>query len=135
MLPPALASVYDPLNMAITAAQTRLNQDVATLQPITGKLLDNADAFSQQIANNAWRKLQYYLANRGYMRFTKRQVVTPLPISGNLTDPTVQSWINWFNYFDGVNLTSTPTLPGDFMFPLSIRERITGSNQVFRDMG
>jgi len=135
MLPPALASVYDPVNMAITAAQTRLNQDVSTLQPITGKLLDNADAFSQQITNNAWRKLQYFLANRGYMRFTKRQVVTPLPISGNLTDPTVQSWINWFNYYNGVTLGTTPTLPGDFMFPLSIRERITGSNQVFRDMG
>lgn len=135
MLPPALASVYDPLITAINAAKSRLNQDLATLQPISGKLLDNPDAFSQQICNNAWRKLQYFLANGGYMRFTKRQVVTALPISGNLTDPTVQSWINWFNYFDGVNLFSAPVLPNDFLFPLSIRERITGSNSDFKDMG
>lgn len=134
MLPPNLTSVYDPVNTAITAAQARLNQDVSTLRPITGKLLDNSDAFSQQITNNAWRKLRDFLANRGYMRFTKRQVVTQLPISGNLTDPTVQSWMNWFNYFDGVTLTTSPVLPADFLFPLSIRERVTGSNSPFWDM-
>ena len=135
MLPPPLGSVYDPVITAINAAKARLNADLSTLQPITGKLLDNPDAFSQQLTNNAWRKLQYFLANRGYMRFTKRQVVTPLPISGNLTDPTVQSWINWFNYFDGVTLLSAPLLPQDFLFPLMIRERLTGENGCFQDMG
>ena len=78
--------------------------------------------------------MQEYLANLGYTRLTEEAVISGLPpVASN--DPAVQTWINWFNYFDGVNLWNQPVLPDSLIIPKRIWERQNGSASGFAEMG
>ena len=46
-------------------------------------------------------------------------------------DPGVQVYINYSNYYDGVNLNASPILPQDCIIPIRLWERVSGTNQQF----
>ena len=126
-----------PFDLAYTilaAARVRLNDTLPTLFPITGKLLDNSQTATNQMFNNAFRKLQEFLANLGYTKLTGDTVITGLPPVAS-TDPATMVWIDWFNYFDGANLWALPVLPNDLIIPKRLWERQTGTASGFADMG
>jgi len=68
----------------------------------------------------------------GFSRFQTETVIRNLPVVAS-ADPATQQWINWSNFFDGVNFTTTPVLPPDFISPLELFERPSG-NGVFNPM-
>jgi hypothetical protein len=121
---------YQSANAILLAAKARLNEQLPTLAAVSGKLVDNTQAFSQQIFNNAWRQLQNFLANLGYSRLTREVIVFALP-AVQTSDPGIQAFINWTNYFDGVNFWNSPVLPPDFTYPLKVWERWSGQNLPF----
>jgi hypothetical protein len=125
--------VYDCLSDIINASKARLNDRITTLAPITGRLLDNNQAFTQRVCNTAWRKLQDFLCNLGFMQLTDEDVLFGLPAVAS-QDPAVQVRIDWFNYFDGQNLQPGPTLPPDLVVPLKCGERLNGSMASFSPM-
>ena len=130
IVPPVVSSPYDNSNTILNAAKARLNEQLPTLQSVSGKLLDNTQAFSQQIFNNAWRQLQNFLANLGWSRVTREVIVVGLPPVQS-SDSASQVFINWENYFDGVDYWNQPVLPPDFTYPLKVWERWSGQNLPF----
>lgn len=129
-IPPLVTSPYQTANTVLNAAAARLNSQLPTLAAVSGKLLDNTQAYTQQIFNNAWRALQNFLANLGYSRVTREVIITGLPpVQSN--DPAVQVFINWTNYFDGLYYWNQPVLPADFTSPLKVWERWSGQNLPF----
>ncbi len=134
IIPPPQAVAYDNVYKVLSTAKTRLNDALPTLFPVGGKLLENSQTQTQQMVNTAWRRLQEYLANLGYTRLTDESIIFQLPVVGS-QDPAVQTYINWFNYFDGQNLFNAPVLPPNMILPLKIWERQSGTASGFAQMG
>ena len=123
----------DTLIVAINAANTRLNGRVETLQPIGGQIVGNTNAFSQQICNDAWRKMQNRLADLRYSGLQTETVLLAVPPAGN-ADPMNQAAISATGYFDGVNNAITPTLPAGLIQPYELNERPSGTTNLFTEM-
>lgn len=132
ILPPAAAGQYDLVNDVLNMARQRLNDEINTLQPSIGTLLDTTQAFTLQTFNTAWRKCQAVLAEKGYGRLIDEVIIHNLPVVASL-DPAVQTWLSWSGFFDGANLTTTPALPAGFSHPIKIWERWSNQNAQFGD--
>lgn len=117
---------YDIVNTALNSARIRINDALSTLTPTGGTVLQNTAAFSQQAANNAYRRLQEFLANQGYSKITSEVVLLNVAQAGNV-DPAYQAYIDWTGYFDGTTLQTTPVLPQDLIMVNDLWERITGA--------
>lgn len=130
IIPPPTATPYDTVSFILDAARVRMNDEIKTLQPVSGQILKNNNEFTQQVCNNGWRKLQDFLGSLGMARFRGQAIVSGLP-PVQTTDPGKFVYINWFNYFDGANLWTVPVLPADFAYPLWVAERQTGFNTTF----
>ena len=130
---PTLGPPYDTVYNVLSSARVRLNDSLTTQQAVSGKLLDNNQAFTLQLVNTAWRKLQEFLANLGFAQLRQEALVMGLPVVGS-ADPSAQMRIDWFGCFDGVTQASSPVLPADLMTPLRLWERQTGSSFSFVPM-
>lgn len=117
---------YDIVNTALNSARVRINDVVNTLTPTGGTILQNTAAFTQQVANNAYRRLQEFLANQGYSKVTSEVVLLAVAAAGNV-DPAYQGYIDWTGYFDGTTLQTTPVLPQDLIMVNDLWERVTGA--------
>lgn len=125
---------YDTVYNVLSTARIRLNDELKTLVPVGGKVLENNQVFTQQTANTAWRKFQEFMANLGYARLKQEVIITNVPASTQQQDPASQVYINWFGYFDGTTLQTGIVLPQDLMGPLKLYERQTGSDSQFIPM-
>lgn len=116
---------FDTVYQVMYSAMMRLNDTIDTLQAVTGKVLENPQAFSQQSVNNAWRRSQDYLRNLGYASLTNETSFSGVPAAAS-TDPLTQTYIDWTGYYDGSVLHTAITLPQDLVWPTDLWERITG---------
>ena len=121
---------YETVTYALNLARGRLNDTIETLQPVSGKLVDNTQAFTQTVTNAAWRREQDFLANLGYVRTKQEAIITAIPAVTNI-DPATQVYLNWDGYFDGTTLQPTPVLPQDLIQPMKAWERWSGQNAGF----
>jgi hypothetical protein len=121
-----MAVPYDSVYNVVSSAKTRLNDQLNTTVPVSGKILVNTQAFSQQTVNTAWRKFQEFLANLGYVALVDEILIENVPPTTDL-DPASQVYINWFGYFDGTTLQTAPVLPQSLITPLRVMERQTGT--------
>ncbi len=129
-IPPQISTPYDTVTGVLNMARTRLNDRLATLVPVSGKVLDNNEPFTQQVFNTAYRTMQARISDLGTNRLNKEFILTGCPICSN-TDPSAQTYVDWFEYYDGNNYFQQPVLPSDLIFPLWISERQTGMNACF----
>jgi hypothetical protein len=130
---PAPSAPYSTVSTVLDLTRARVNDAIATAG---GEILTNTAPFTQTFMNGAWRRFQAYLANLGFSRFRTRTILTNFPVVGT-QDPSSQTFLNWSEYFDGVSYyipNDVSVLPQDFILPLKIGERQTGSNQKFRHM-
>ena len=134
LIPPPALTAYDTVNTVLNMARGRLNDELKTLQPMSGKLLDTNQAFAQQTFNTAYRKCQAWLAEKGYARLINEIIVSAIPVVASL-DPAAQCWLSWAGFFDGVSLFPSVALPSGFNHPLKIWERWSGQNAQFMDPG
>lgn len=130
VLPPINAPVYDKVSVVLNVARARLNDELVTLAPVGGKLLENNQVFSLQVLNSAWRRMQDALAERGYARLIDEVILQSFPVVASL-DPGVQTWVSWSGYFDGASFWPTPALPADLSHPLKVWERWSNQNSPF----
>ncbi|MGH9343303.1 MAG: hypothetical protein ACRD3Y_03105 [Bryobacteraceae bacterium] len=130
VLPPVQSAPYDTVSTVLDAARVRLNDAIASLG---GDVLTNTQPFTQTIVLLAWRRLQEFLADLGIVRLTREAILTALPPVASL-DPAIQAFLNWTNYFDGVNYWKVPLLPQDLLLPLRLWERLSGQNASFAPM-
>ena len=124
---------YDSVFEAITAANTRLNGIVETLQPIGGSIIGNTQSFSQQVVNDAFRKMQNKLADLRYSGLQSETVFTAVPAIVT-NDPVAQCYINYAGYYNGSSLLGSPFLPQNFIRPYDLSERPSGTTQLFTEM-
>jgi hypothetical protein len=128
--PQPVVAPYDQLESVLQLGRTRMNDAIAS---INGDILTDSQPFTYTMIVAAWREFQAYLANLGYSRFKKPLLLTAFPPVANF-DPASWTTLNWSGYFDGEALWVPPAvgvLPADWILPLRIWERQTGSNSQF----
>jgi hypothetical protein len=123
-------AVLDTVNSVLNATRVRLNDALPALEATTGNLLDKTNPFSQQATNNAWRRLNGYLANRGFTALKQEVIVSEFPVVV-ATDPAIPCWIDWNGHNDGVTTRTTKVLPSDLLIPYKIWERPYGRGATF----
>ena len=106
---PPTAAVYDPAYSFLNACRARVGQQMPSLAPYTGNILDQTQASTQQRMNNAWRKFQDALCDAGSKKFQESITIKGIPPTASF-DPADQSSISWFQCGDGVNLFTNPVL-------------------------
>lgn len=132
IIPPSSAAGYVTVNDVLNVVRVRLNDELVTLYPTAGGIIGSTQVFTQQASNNAWQRLQEYLAERGYARLVSECLISNLPVVAS-SDPASQTRLSWGGFYDGANSYSAPALPADFTHPLKIWERWSGQNAQFCD--
>ncbi len=116
-------SPYDSLTSVLYAVRARIGDDIDTLLPLGGQLASNGQYYSQQIVNNAWRKLQQFLVSNKYVRLVVPNFVIPSLPPVNSEDAAIQVSLSWSGYNDGVAPFPAFVLPQDLIRPLKLAER------------
>lgn len=129
-IPPPTPDIYDRAFSFLNEVKSRVGEQMPSLYPYTGNILDHTQASTQQRFNNAWRKFQDALCDAGSKKFQEEIVIEGIPPTASY-NPAAQSSISWFQCGDGVNFTTTPVLPPDLVTPLWISERQTGTCDPF----
>lgn len=130
IVPSGGGSVYDSVTTVLNMTRTRVAQELKTLQPTNGKVLEQNQATTLQMFNTAWRKSQEFLADKGYSALIGEVLILSFPIVAS-TDPAIQCWLSWSGCSDGVNEYAAPALPEDFSHPLKMFERWSNINAEF----
>ena len=123
------ATHYDTVNTILNIVKTRLN----ALNKAQADILISNQPYMQQCFNTAWRKMQAYLANKGYIKFTKEIELDNLAPKVSV-DPAVQVSLDWSGYNNGTTLDTSLKLPEDLILPMVLWERPTGQNALFNPM-
>ena len=121
---------YDTLDVIEQAARVRVNDAIVS---INGEIFTDMAAFTPNIVNNSWRRVQEFLADRGYAALTDETYYTAVA-AWAATDPGKFVWFNWAQYWDGVNNQVAPVFPQNMIAPIDMFERITGSNSKYVPM-
>ena len=111
---------YDNLESVLQAARVRLND---AIQSISGEIVTDISAFTPGAVNSAWRRVQEYLAARGFAALNRERIFTSVP-AWTSTDLGTFVYFDWVSYFDGTNPQSAPVLPQDMISPLDLYERV-----------
>jgi len=129
-IPPATgATPYDYVSTILNTVKTRLN----SLNGAAADVLISNQPYMQQVFNTAYRKLQMFLANFGYSKFTKETILTGLAAKTS-SDPAVQVSLDWNGYDNGTVVDTSIALPQDLIIPMFLWQRPTGSNAPFTQM-
>lgn len=131
--PPTPVAPYDSVDSVLNSARVRMND---AIESIGGDILQDSQPFTQEMTNDAWRRLQSFLANLGYARLKKPLILYAFPKVAS-QDPASWTTLDWAFYFDGVSFWTAPNVglfPADFILPLRVSERVTGSNSRFCPM-
>jgi hypothetical protein len=125
-----LAAPYDTLESVLNLSRVRLNDAIAS---INGEIFTDQQPFTATMCTGAWRAFQEYLANMGSVRFKKPLLLSGFPVVGTF-DPASWTALTWQSYFDGQQFwvpPDVPVLPQDFILPLKMWERQSGTNSQF----
>ena len=112
-----MAITYDTANTILNTARQRLKDEVPTLLPVKGSILDRTQGWTQQAFNTSWRKLQTLLLSNpdvGFQGLKLYDILANVPATGN-TDPASNV---------ALDINSSPALPTNLIEPLQISERI-----------
>lgn len=116
-------SPYDPVYAVLNACRARIGDDLDSLLPLGGQLASNSQSYSQQLVNNAWRKLQQFLIANKYVRLiVPNFVISSLP-PVNSEDAALQVSLSWTGYSDGLTTDPAIVLPQNLIMPLKLSER------------
>jgi hypothetical protein len=113
---------YDQLETVANMARVRVNDAIVS---IGGDILTDIQPFSGQMVNNAWRRMQEYLSDKGVASLDRE---TPLPSVPACTaaDQGTRVYFNYITYYDGTSTQTAPVLPQDLIVPLELFERVHG---------
>jgi len=130
---------YPSLNVIANLVRSLVNDDKAgaTGTPGEGQILTNSSVTLQNLMNSAIRETyrdvritrQPTLIKDNYVLEGMTPVNSPLGVG--VANPAVQVALQFVGYFDGLEMNSDISLPGDMLFPLEMWERQSGTDHPF----
>ena len=129
--PPPGALPFDTADMVLDLARARLND---TILSSAGNLLADSQPYTLTLLNGAFRHLQEDMADAGTPALKDEALLLALPVVANI-DPAIQVFVNCQYFFDGTSYYTSPVLPFNCIRPLWMRERQSGTTNIFTPMG
>jgi len=123
---------YDTAEYILNLTRAYIND---MTQSQAGNVLNDSQPYTFIYLNGGYRYIQKKLWNSGIRSPIKEQIllnVTPVPATA--LDPATQVFIDYSEYFDGLNQNATPVLPTDMLMPQRIWERQHGTLQNYVPM-
>lgn len=125
-----MSAPYDLVIGAINASRARLNDQIETLYPDSGDILESTEFFSQVMVNNGYRRMQEFLVSVGYETLKDQTFYMGLP-GFPAKDPSVQPYLGWDGFFSGSGaVNATIVLPESMIEPIELQERATQTPAV-----
>lgn len=121
---------YDSLEAVMNTARTRLLDAIVT---VNGEIVTDTAAFTLPMVNAAWRRLQEYLADKGFSVLDNEVILIGVAawVAG---DAAVFAHFDWSGYSNGTSNFASPALPQDAICPLKLYERPNGTTEQFVEM-
>ena len=141
---PTIGAAYPTLEEVFNLTRVFLNDAFAGATGTPGEGRIFVDSWSPNITliNAAIQWLQRYLRNLG-VSLTKQEIfyatvpALTSPAGTGIPDQTVQVYLDYTGYWDGMVLhpaATSPALPIDFMVPVLVEERVAGSGTNFAEV-
>lgn len=133
-MPDFRQSLFPTIEDITTLVRTIINDTFPGLNGAQGRIFTDDAPFVIPSLNSALRTLLRMLRNEGVTFPTKDNVilVNLTPVATPST--SVQVYVGYNGYFDGVNMHATPALPSDMMQPYEVSEQTVGTNLEFTPM-
>lgn len=128
-----MASPYPLLSDILSATRVICND---IIQTIGGNTFTNDADFTPVYVNRGWQMLQQDLVSFGYVRFRIPNLILTIP-PVNSEDAALEVFLNWYGYYDGVNVDGSVVLPANLIKPIKLAERPSGASpnlNAFIDM-
>lgn len=129
-MPGVVTSPYDTAEYCLNLTRSLGND---AIQSLAGSLLSDGQPYTVPFLNSAYRYVQRRLAVSGVQTFKRRIVLTQIPKVHSI-DPGLVCELSYTGFFDGAINFAFPTLPADFLWPLRLRERQSGTTNPYRPM-
>lgn len=130
IIPSTTNAPYDSVTTVLNLARTIVN-DTAGPNGLAGDLLSDARPATTVYLNSAWQWLQDELLDHGVELFSREAVITGVPAVGSV-DPSVETWMDWTQFSNGVTTFDNPVLPQDMILPSQVWQRPTGNGPFYR---
>jgi len=127
---PVPTSPYDSCTYVLNIARSLGND---AIQSLAGNLLNDNQPYVPVYLNSGYRYLQRKLANSGYATFKKTIQIFGVPVAA-YPDPGLQVALSYTGFFNGQINFEFPTLPADLCWPLWLKERQSGTRNLFQKM-
>lgn len=114
---------YDSLYASILIIRSRIGDDIDSLLPLGGQIGSNSQAYSQQLVNSGYRKLQQFLVSEDYEKLSVTNAIIPNLPPVNNPDTSLQVTLSWSGYSDGVNSNPAFVLPQNLIRATKLAER------------
>lgn len=114
---------YDTVYAALLIVKSRIGDDIDSLLPLGGQVGGNSQAYSQQLVNSGYRKLQQFLVSEGYEKLSVTNTTIQNLPPVNSEDASLQVTLSWTGYNDGVNAFPAFVLPQNLIRPTKLAER------------
>ena len=129
-MPGVGTSPYDTAEYCLNLTRSLGND---AIQSLAGSLLADNQPYTTVYLNSAYRTVQRQLAQAGVQTLKRRIILTQVPVVHSI-DPGIVCELSYTGFFDGALNHSTPTLPADFLWPLRLRERQSGTTNPYNPM-
>jgi len=134
-MPNVASSQFPTMGEVCNLARSIVNDRFPGIGGQSGRILTNNAPFTLDYLNSAFRWLQRRLRNEGVtFPINDYFIIHGIPPVA-VVDPGVFVYIGYDGYFDGQQMHGNIKLPSNLVQPIRLRQRLTGSNLEFVDMG
>lgn len=133
-MPNAQQSGFPTLGTIMDLARAYVNDSYPGVGGTTGRILTNGAPFTIPYINSALRVVNRKLRNEGVTFPIKDNVILNNLTAVAQADPSIQVFVGFDGYFDGVTMHASPKLPSDCLQVFDVWEQTVGSDQNFAPM-
>lgn len=132
ILPPVVQPPYPTAEFVLNLVRTIcLDAGIS----LSGDLLSDTANYTFTLLQSAYEYVQDEIANHGYETPKKEIILSNITaVPAAVLSPATQVYIDYANYFDGLNQKAAPVLPQDLLAPVRLWERPNGSLLRFSEM-
>lgn len=130
----AQQSVFPTLGSIMDQARAYVNDSYPGVNGTDGRILTNSAPFTMKYINSALRTINRKLRNEGVTFPIKDNVILNGLTAVANADPSIQVYVGFEGYFDGLTMHASPRLPSDCLQVTDVWEQTADSDLPFGPM-
>ena len=134
-MPNLYTGIFPTMGKIMNLARSKVNDTFPGLRGQQGRILTNDAPFTIPFFNDALETIGRKLRTEGVKWPVKDNYIMGPITALQETNPSIQIFVGYDGFFDGVKMNPVPFLPPDLAEPYDLSEQNAGSNLPFYPMG